>query len=421
MILAARPYPIASAPSAAYAINEAGDVVGYYEPNGGVQHPFIFSDGTLEDINVDYGSAVAINNKGQVLIETSVGEALIYSNGVLTKLGKMEAVAINDKGQTIGRRGLSCYLATDGKPKTFSSFYPKGPCQPLALNNFGTVVGGAGLKGSTRYDGFIFRDGIFSDLNTVSVGPLAPFVSIGFAVGINDSGQIAAVGNDSRHLDEIHAYLLDPVAPISLSCPAGSAEVGATYDSRVVSTGGVEPYVFSITSGALPNGLRLDAATGVVSGVPTSAAQFHFSMTVTDSSGDADGSATQSCAISVAPQQDTSALQATPSKLTFGPVNHYSSQIKEITLVNLGKSAIRLSPAIVTPGAGTAAHVFSSIDRCGDLLSPGASCFIYVVFVAEESGTLSGTLAVPNTSGKTVVIGLSASVTDDGLASLDTR
>ena len=47
--------------------------------------------------------------------------------------------------------------------------------------------------------------------------------------------------------------------------------------------GGVPPYTWSLAGGNLPQGLTLDRATGVVSGVPTLSSQF-YSVTVTDSS-----------------------------------------------------------------------------------------------------------------------------------------
>ena len=291
-------FPAGSSESSAYGINESGEVVGGYDPNVAAEQPFIYSDGMLATIAVN-GAASAINNAGQVVGGTYSGEAFLYADGVITNLGQVSAQAINDKSQIIGGNGLSCYLSTDGKRKTLGSLYPKGPCHALALNNVGTVVGSAGVKNSNRYHAFIYKDGAFSDLNSMVVGPLKPYVVLGLASGINDSGQIAATGDDSRHPDEIHAYLVSPVLPLAIACPAAAAKVGTVYDSRPVVTGGVEPYTFSIVEGTLPNGLSLDFNTGAIIGTPTTVAKYQFEIQVTDSSQTADGTATQTCSIDV--------------------------------------------------------------------------------------------------------------------------
>jgi hypothetical protein len=70
------------------------------------------------------------------------------------------------------------------------------------------------------------------------------------------------------------------------------ATVGATYSETIVTNGnGTPPYTFSVVSGSLPDGLTLAPGTGIVSGTPTTAGQYSFSITVTDAAGD-----TASCA-----------------------------------------------------------------------------------------------------------------------------
>ena len=62
--------------------------------------------------------------------------------------------------------------------------------------------------------------------------------------------------------------------------PAGTA--GVAYTQNFVASGGIAPYAYTLSAGALPAGLTLNAA-GVLSGTPTAAGTFNFSVTATDS------------------------------------------------------------------------------------------------------------------------------------------
>jgi len=65
---------------------------------------------------------------------------------------------------------------------------------------------------------------------------------------------------------------LQAVAALSVtstSLPGG--QVGTAYSATLSATGGVTPYTWSLVSGTLPAGLSLNAASGTISGTPTSA------------------------------------------------------------------------------------------------------------------------------------------------------
>ncbi len=90
-----------------------------------------------------------------------------------------------------------------------------------------------------------------------------------------------------------------PTAPVALSgsAPFHGGEVGVVYTPVALSaTGGIPPYSWKLSSGALPGGLTL-GGDGSVSGTPTTAGAFTFTVQVADAG---DSSATLPGSISIA-------------------------------------------------------------------------------------------------------------------------
>jgi hypothetical protein len=57
---------------------------------------------------------------------------------------------------------------------------------------------------------------------------------------------------------------------------------GLQYSTRLTATGGIPPYTWSITGGALPTGLGIDPDSGTISGVAAASGTFLFTVTVRD-------------------------------------------------------------------------------------------------------------------------------------------
>lgn len=78
-------------------------------------------------------------------------------------------------------------------------------------------------------------------------------------------------------------YTLAVAAPTVVISPATlpPGSVGIAYAQTVTASGGIAPYTFAVTAGALPAGMTLSSA-GVVSGTPTAGGSFNWTVTATD-------------------------------------------------------------------------------------------------------------------------------------------
>ena len=91
-----------------------------------------------------------------------------------------------------------------------------------------------------------------------------------------------------------------------------TATVGVAYSATLDAAGGTAPYNWAVTSGALPDGLSIDPATGAIAGTPTSGGTFPFTVTVTDSSTPTAQTVSQSYTITVAGAQLSQSISFTP-------------------------------------------------------------------------------------------------------------
>jgi hypothetical protein len=86
----------------------------------------------------------------------------------------------------------------------------------------------------------------------------------------------------SQGVIELIKSLSAPPA-LTLLCPIfNTVTIGTLYSQALPTGGGVAPYTWAITGGALPPGLTLDPATGIISGTPTTSGVFAYSITATD-------------------------------------------------------------------------------------------------------------------------------------------
>jgi hypothetical protein len=118
------------------------------------------------------------------------------------------------------------------------------------------------------------------------------------------------------------AFIINPV-----SLPDG--QLGMIYNQTLSVSNGNPPYTWSVSSGALPDGLSLNPAAGTITGTPLAAGNFNFTIRVIDSS---DSSAGLSLSINVPPlPAPTSTTPAVPITVTVTPTTPVVTLSQQVT------------------------------------------------------------------------------------------
>ncbi|KRA73095.1 hypothetical protein ASD78_16040 [Lysobacter sp. Root667] len=124
-----------------------------------------------------------------------------------------------------------------------------------------------------------------------------------------------AIGADLNNVALSCVTVTTTIAPTTLPNPVYNTAYSQTLTASSAN-GGTAPYTFALSAGALPPGLSLSAA-GVLSGTPTAAGTFNFTVQATSSNG---FSGTRAYSVTVAKiAQAIAAFAANPAAPTYAP------------------------------------------------------------------------------------------------------
>jgi probable HAF family extracellular repeat protein len=200
-------------------VNDRGQVIGSAYPSSGpaIPRPLLMENGRITDLmgsRPGTGAAVAINNGGQVVgvfgpqgSPFPLPNVFLWDEGQWTELGPGGAfpdavtpsykwgLVINDRGEVAGRAngtGIGSFFWSKGV-RTELDFFVTG------INNHGQVIG-VDYDPNSAYLGhaYIWQEGTKIDLGTLG-GAWT------LASAINDKGQVA--GTSETATGEIHAFL----------------------------------------------------------------------------------------------------------------------------------------------------------------------------------------------------------------------
>jgi len=335
------------------------------------------------NVGVSPGSAVTGFPPGVVVggaIHSNDAVAMQAQNDLTTAYNNIAATpcTVDLTGQNLGgltlTPGVYCFsssaqltgaLTLDALGNANALFLFKiGSTLTTASSSTVTVINNGGSSCNKAY----WQVGSSATLGTGTsfAGDILALTSITLTTGANTSGRTlarnGAVTLDTNNVNTCGVMVCPIITVNPATLPNGS--VGTPYSQTVSASGGTSPYVFSVSSGALPGGLLLNAATGAITGTPNTAGTFTFTITATDATG---------CS---------------------------GSRLYTITIASVGCPAITLSPSTLPPGM-----VFTFYSQ-SVTASGGTAPYTYTV----ASGALpSGLTLNPATgliSGTPVVSGL---------------
>ena len=215
----------------AYAINNAGQVVGYIHRIQGGEAFGVAVVWRADEVTelVGLGNPWNINEAGDVVGFSYVArlpQASLWRAGVVTLLGLLpgaltsQAFDVNAKGQIIGTNE---FAPPDSSTEYHRAFHwqsgelielPRvatshASSSAYGINDRGHVVG---RSGESRFTATIWFDAAVYDLNELiaSDDPLKPYITLLEAREINNRGQIIVQGSDSRRSGSYSGYLLTP-------------------------------------------------------------------------------------------------------------------------------------------------------------------------------------------------------------------
>ena len=215
------------------------------------------------------------------------------------------------------------------------------------------------------------------------------YLSVGYAgVGIRGT---------SGRVDDFGARTMSapppPLAITTASLPGGTA--GQPYSQNVTASGGQTPYSWSLVSGSLPPGLTLTSGTpsATISGTPTTAGSYAFTLEVTDGA----QTATKAYSIVVAEDSSVAAVESVTYATEGGRANNQHLVVRvrivaggapvanaSVTINLLRNGAVYAMRTATTGADGRAAFKFTNYP---------AGCYTTVV----TQLTIGGATSTPST------------------------
>ena len=201
-------------------------------------------------------------------------------SGTPTQAGAFPfAVRLSDSGGgsvTSGALSLTIAPQLTALPQTL----PSGAAGQMYSGATLNASGGTPPYTWTLVSGTLLPAGLSLNSNgTITGTPTTPGAT-SFTAKVTDSG----AGSLAQTATQTYSIAVNPssLAIIVPTLPAGIVNVSYA-GAQFTGSGGTPPYTWSVATGSLPSGLSLNPQTGLLSGTPTQAGTFSFSVRLVDS------------------------------------------------------------------------------------------------------------------------------------------
>lgn len=199
--------------SYAVSVNALGDAVGTANLKNGFGRAVLWRNGTIVNLTPelpiyeDVSNAVAINDSGQILLAIN-DTPFLLDNGTRTAIGTLGgpgafAADLNNAAQVVGSSTQHAFLWENGTMTDLGLLPGDQDSGASAINNLGVIVGSSGWTDPDTYEQhyrpFIYTNG--------SMSAIAAPSSEAFAGDINDAGVVVGTMRAGGAVTPWHAWV----------------------------------------------------------------------------------------------------------------------------------------------------------------------------------------------------------------------
>ncbi len=173
-------------------------------------------------------------------------------------------------------------LDAQGNPDAVFIFQIGSTLTTASGSQVQVINGGSGCR-------VFWQVGSSATLGTATAleGNILALTSITLTTGASVSGRVlarnGAVTLDTNAVGGCITGACPVIELLPTTLPQGVQ--GVAYSAMVAASGGQAPYTYSVSAGALPTGLSLDAGSGGITGTPTALGNASFTITAVDANG----------------------------------------------------------------------------------------------------------------------------------------
>jgi hypothetical protein len=172
-------------------------------------------------------------------------------------------------------QSLTLSVSSAVAPLSINSFAPPGGITQASYSSTISATGGVTPYTWSVASGSL-PTGLSFNVSTGSItGTPTTTGTFNFTLQVRDSSPTPQSASKSASIQ-----IVAPLKITTTSLP--TPQLQASYSVTLGVSGGMAPYVWSVASGSLPVGLSLNSSTGVLSGTPTTAGNYSFTIRVDD-------------------------------------------------------------------------------------------------------------------------------------------